>query len=490
MKRTTFATTVSLIAFAQVALAETTETPHSKTQNGPNLLIIHTDEHNFRTLGCYREQMSPEQAFVWGKGNGVETPNIDSIAHGGAICTRFYATAPVCTPSRASFVTGLYPHATGAAKNGEHLRRDIPTFATILRDRGYATSYVGKWHLDGERSYTFDVAYNGGFEDNRFMMEGGHSPYFQVKGDKVVKGGLNGRQVAGLPQDEVVHMTDYFTDRTLEILERDKDKPFCLMLSIPDPHTPDYARPPYHTLYDHMDLQPPKTMSPEYAGAKPSWGKGGKNEAGPFDADAMRQYFGMVKHIDDSVGRILKFLDDNHLSNNTIVIFTSDHGDMCFEHNRRNKSVPYEASARIPFVIRHPESIPAGKTIREAFTTADFAPTILGLMGVKTDASFHGEDFSADFSSPEKTVVKNRITYYTQTGGWWVAAVDDRYKLILDKQEKPWLIDLEKDPDELTNVYNDPDYATVAKRMKDELFRQMKQFDEPGLAIKKPYITE
>ncbi len=459
----------------------------------PNLLIIHTDEHSFRTLGCYREQMPEEQAFAWGKGNCVETPNIDAIAHGGAICTRFYASSPVCTPSRASFVTGLYPQATGAPKNGDHLRTDIPTFATILRQHGYATSYVGKWHLEGNGKYLFNVKYDGGFSDNRFMMDGGHSPYFRVKDGKVVEGGLGERAIASLPKEEVVHMTDYFTDRTLEILQRDKGRPFCLMLSIPDPHTPDYARPPYHTMYDRMDLKPPQTMAPECTATKPSWAQGGKddhNEAGPFDADDMRQYFGMVKHIDDSVGRILKFLDDNHLADNTIVVFTADHGDMCFEHNRRNKGVPYEASARIPFVIRYPARIPAGKTIREAFTTVDFAPTVLALMGLKTGTAFHGMDASADFTSPEKEVVKDRITYYAKTGGWWVAAVDGRYKLVLDKQEKPWLIDLDVDPDELVNVYTDPKYTTVAKRLQDELFLQMKRFNEPGLANNRPYVLE
>lgn len=105
----------------------------------------------------------------------------------------------------------------------------------------------------------------------------------------------------------------------------------------------------------------------------------------------------MVSHIDDSVGRILQFLKDNNLEENTIIVFTSDHGDMFFEHNRRNKGVPYEASARIPFVIRYPEKIKAGKVINTAYTNVDFTPTILSLMNVKTDASFHGMDTSKDF---------------------------------------------------------------------------------------------
>lgn len=460
----------------------------------PNLLLIHTDEHSFRTLSCYQELMSEEQAYVWGKGNNVETPNIDRIAHEGAIATSYYCASPVCTPSRASLVTGLYPQATGAWKNGLHIREDIPTFATVLRDAGYATSYVGKWHLAGHDKYAFGIEYKAGFEDNRYMMKGGHAPYFRLKDGEAISGvGLGDKAAAKFPQEEIVHLTDYFTEKTIDILERDKDKPFCLMLSIPDPHTPDYARPPYNTMYKDMDVQMPKTMQPEYASKKPLWArpinKNDKNEAKSLDANALRQYFGMVKHIDDKVGEILKYLDDNDLADNTIIIFTADHGDMFFEHARRNKGVPYEASAKIPFVIRYPKKIKAGKVINTAYTNVDFVPTILAMMGVESSAKFHGMDTSEDFLNNKKEVNSDRITYFAKSGGWWVAAVNDRYKLVIDKKEKPYLIDLEKDPDELINFYEDPAYAKIAKDMQKVLFQQLEKYDEPGLKGQ-PYITK
>ncbi len=465
----------------------------NSNQDKPNLIVIHTDEHNFRTLSCYQELLSEEQAFVWGKGNNSKTPNIDKIAHQGAISTSYYCASPVCTPSRASLVTGLYPQATGAPKNGLHIREDIPTFATILRDEGYATSYVGKWHLAGHEKYTFGIKYKAGFEDNRYMMRGGHAPYFHIKNDKIK--GINEKAAAKLPENEIIHLTDYFTDKTLEILERDKKKPFALMLSIPDPHTPDYAKPPYNTMYDQMDVKAPKTMAAEYTAIKPTWAVGTENtnEAvgrQAFNKKALQQYFGMVSHIDDSVGRILKFLDENNLTDNTIIIFTADHGDMFFEHNRRNKGVPYEASARIPFVIRYPNKIKSGKVINTAYTNVDFVPTILSLMGVETDAKFHGLDTSNDFLNDKKEINSDRITYFAKSGGWWVSAVNDRYKLVIDKKEKPYLFDLEKDPDELINYYYDKNYKDIAKKMQDELFRQLKKFDEPGLKLNRPYITE
>ena len=463
----------------------------------PNLVIIHTDEHNFRTISAYQKLLSEDQAFVWGKGNNSKTPNIDKLANEGAIATSYYCASPVCTPSRASLVTGLYPQATGAQKNGLHISKKVPTFATILRDQGYATSYVGKWHLAGHDKYAFGIKYKAGFDDNRYMMKGGHAPYFHITKDKFR--GINENIAKKLPANEVTHATDFFTNKTLEILERDKSKPFALMLSIPDPHTPDYAKPPYNTMYEDLKIEAPKTMAAKYTAIKPSWAGGGKKKdnneaigkkAFTKEKNALKQYFGMVSHIDDSVGRILKFLEDNNLTKNTIVVFTSDHGDMFFEHNRRNKGVPYEGSARIPFLIRYPNKIPSGKVINTAYTNVDFTPTILSLMNVKTDAKFQGLDTSDDFTNNKKVVNSDRITYFAKSGGWWVSAVSDRYKLVLDKKEKPYLFDLQKDPDELINFYHDAAYAGIAKMMQAELFKQMKMYDEPGLKLGQKYITE
>ena len=127
----------------------------------PNLVIIHTDEHSFRTLSCYQNLMPEQEAFVWGKGCNSTTPNIDRIANEGAICMKYYCSSPVSTPSRASMITGLYPQATGAPKNGMFLSDKIPTFASILSEKGYVTSYVGKWHLAREENkYTIRIKYN------------------------------------------------------------------------------------------------------------------------------------------------------------------------------------------------------------------------------------------------------------------------------------------------------------------------------------------
>ena len=132
----------------------------------PNLLVIHTDEHNFRTLGCYRRTLVADQALVWGPDTVVETPNIDWLAEHGALCTRFYATTPVCSPSRSSFVSGRYPQNTPVVSNNIPMADDTVTFAETLGQQGYACGYAGKWHLDGTGKPQWEPKRRFGFDDN------------------------------------------------------------------------------------------------------------------------------------------------------------------------------------------------------------------------------------------------------------------------------------------------------------------------------------
>ena len=140
----------------------------------PNLLIIHCDELNFRTLGCYRETLSKEQAFMWGPKAFVETPHIDAIAKEGALCTKFYAATPVCSPSRSSWVSGRYPQNTPVTNNSVHLHDDVVTFGHQLQKAGYETGYSGKWHLDGNGKPQWEPKRSFGFGDNRYMFNRGH----------------------------------------------------------------------------------------------------------------------------------------------------------------------------------------------------------------------------------------------------------------------------------------------------------------------------
>jgi arylsulfatase A-like enzyme len=253
----------------------------------PNLLVIHTDEHNFRTLGCYRALLPDDQAFIWGKDSVVTTPNIDWIAARGAISTSFYATTPVCSPSRAAFVSGRYPQNTPVVTNNIPISDEIVTFAEILRREGYATGYAGKWHLDGTGKPQWAPERKFGFQDNRYMFNRGHWKQLEdaAEGPRV-----KARSAVGAPSysvagaDEESFTTDFLAGRTVAF---------------------------------------------------------------------------MAAH---NVGKILEALRSHGLIGNTIVVFTADHGDLRGEHHRQNKGVPYEGSARIPFILHYPGTGRSTKT--------------------------------------------------------------------------------------------------------------------------------
>ena len=451
----------------------------------PNLIVIHTDEHNFRTLGCYRDQLTEDQAFVWGKGVEVKTPHIDRIANEGAICNNYYASSPVCTPSRASLVSGNYPIKTASYRNDIPMKDEVVTFAEVLKQEGYATSYLGKWHLDGKAKPGFAPKRKFGFTDNKYMFNRGHWKGLEddEHGNPKLAGDYNAKnfkQKINVKNTTAVDFTtDYLATKTIEILERDKNKPFCIMVSIPDPHTPNTVRPPYDTMYSNLHFEKPKTLKTP-VNEMPNWaGAQGKNFVNELEQDKMQRYFGMVKCIDDNVGRILNFLDENNLTENTIVVFTSDHGDLMGEHHKHNKGNPYEASAKIPFVLRYPKKVKAGKVIKKAYTTTDFAPTILGLMGAPEIKNADGVNASSDFTSNKKEVVDDRVTYMTSSHQKWIAAVTNRYKLVLSQEDKPWLIDLEVNSDEDINFYNNAKYKKIASELQAELLKQAKKYNDP-----------
>ncbi|MEC8906607.1 MAG: sulfatase-like hydrolase/transferase, partial [Verrucomicrobiota bacterium] len=290
-----------------------------------NVLVIQTDEHNFRTLGCYRELMPIDQAFVWGKGVKVDTPNIDWIAKDGAICDRYYATSPVCTPSRAALISGLYPQNTGAINNNVPLNDGVNTFAHVLKDSGYVTGYAGKWHLAGSAKPGWKPKKNFGFTDNRFMFNRGHWKKLEIgpKGPRIgaVKEGKPTYSLAGA--DQKTFTTDFLIDRTIDFIRNNKDKPFCYMVAIPDPHGPNTVRAPYDTMFDPAAFRQPASALAKGQGLS-SFQRVMKDR---FNARQMALYFGMVKCIDDNVGRVLKALREENILDRTLIVFTSDHGD-------------------------------------------------------------------------------------------------------------------------------------------------------------------
>jgi len=448
----------------------------------PNLLIIQTDEHNFRTLGCYREHLSHEQAFVWGDGNNVKTPNIDCLAEKGVLFTKFYAATPVCSPSRGSLVSGMYPQYTGVPQNNLPMNGNIITFAEVLSKAGYQTGFVGKWHLDGEGKPQWAPERKFGFNDNRFMFNRGHWKKYEVtpEGPRVATLDANGEPSYDVDgADEKSFSTDFLSDRAIDFIEINKEHPFCVYLSLPDPHDPDAVRPPYDNMYAGMNFQKPPSFNLDPANA-PSWAKPDENPSLTH-----YKYFGMVKCIDDNVGKIITYLRENKLLDKTIIVFTSDHGDLRAEHGKHNKGNPLEASAKVPFIVYYPAKIPGGTVVNNAFNTVDFAPTFLTFMDQKVPVQMQGRDFSNLLINPTEQENYEDITFMRSTGlgseGNWTAAVTSRYKLILSKNDEPWLIDMQVDPDELINFIDKPEKKSVVKELAKQINNYAQKRNDPFL---------
>ncbi|MCH2180558.1 MAG: sulfatase [Mariniblastus sp.] len=439
-----------------------------------NLIVIMTDEHNFRTLGCYRKTMEGRQAYMWGP-DVVETPHIDSLAEQGALCSSFYATTPVCSPSRACLISGLYPQKTPVVKNNIPLNDDIVSFAEILGQQGYATGFAGKWHLDGTAKPGWEPKRKFGFADNRYMFNRGHWKKLDLTktGAKVAarKNGGPSYDVDGA--DEQTFTTDFLIDRLIDFVDKNRSQPFCYMVSLPDPHGPDTVRQPYDSMYqEHQYLKPTTFDKPDEG--LPSWGQKQKSGFG------MASYYGMVKCIDDNIGRLIEHLDKAGILDQTVIVFTADHGDLRGEHHRQNKGVPYEGSTRVPFLVRFPGKIKPGTRVDQALTSIDFAPTILPMMGIQTDREFDGRNASALFQS-EPADPWQDISIVRGTGDkqGWLMAVTDRYKLVVSATDPPWLFDLQRDPDEVVNLFSHPGYREIARQLATSLREYGEQHQDP-----------
>ncbi|MFI3320412.1 MAG: sulfatase-like hydrolase/transferase [Rikenellaceae bacterium] len=462
MKTKLSSITLSLIALTGVA------------KERPNLLVIFTDEQNFRTIGAYREQLSEDAAEPWGKGTSVDTPNLDFLAHNGALCTSFYSPAPVSSPARSSFVSGFYPGKTHVVGNDILMNPEIETFAATLGKSGYATGYAGKWHLDGDDKPGWAPKRKFGFEDNRYMFNRGHDKVIKEK-NGVPEMGVNaqGKNLFASAADEKTFTTDYLGDKTVDFIKANSKKPFCYMVSIPDPHTPNTVRKPYDSKYADQSFAIPAS---EGRGNLPEWlkklGKVGNAKKGSLahDPKGMAAYWGMVKCIDDNVGKILEALKAEGILDNTIIVFNSDHGDMLGEHGKDNKGIPFEGSAKVPFIVYYPDAIKAKTVMSYTMNSVDFTPTILSLMDVKSDIDYHGRDYSNILKT--NSIPKGWNNTTISALGSWVMATDGRYKLIRSvtpagfvEENEPVLFDLKTDPLEMNNIFGGSKTKEIEKTL-------------------------
>ena len=432
-----------------------------------NVLVIQTDEHHFKTLGCYG-------------GRIVETPNIDWIAKHGAIATSFYATTPVCSPSRGALISGRYPQNTPVTNNNISLGNHVVTFAEVLRRKGYKTGYAGKWHLDGSGKPQWAPSRKFGFDDNRYMFNRGHWKKFEITSDGPRVAAIKrGKPYYGVENaDKESFSTDWLANRTIDFINTNKAKPFCYMVSFPDPHGPNTVRKPYDTMYKNVNVPIPISVNKPRS-QTPRWAAGDPKITADTVRLLMPKYYGMIKCLDDNIGRILDTLRKNGQIDNTIIVFTSDHGDLCGEHGRLNKGVPYEGSARIPFLFHCPGKIPAGTIVNQALSCVDFVPTLFALTGDKLPMGVEGRDASALFRGTKNQWEDIAFIRSTSTGIPWIAAITDRYKIVYSGLGDPWLFDLKTDPDELHNAFTQPKAQRIVKRLTSKLAAYTKQHNDP-----------
>ncbi len=428
----------------------------------PNILFMMSDDHTSQAWHCYGGRLS----------EFVNTPNIDRIASEGALLRNCFCTNSICVPSRASILTGLYSHKNGVRTLDDSLDPNVDNVAKRLQAAGYETALVGKWHLKKEPS-GFDywnIIKGQGRYLNPVMYE------MSLSNKKVCQG----------------YSTDLFTDQALRwIQERDSDKPFCLMLHFKATHEPWKYHKRYAKLYAKVDLPfpddllgktgpnnsripgwPLEILTKRFLTNSKYYGNGKLRFDDDPDILRQRTYQKLVKDflrcgaaIDDNIGRVLDYLDKNSLTDNTIVIYTSDQGYFLGEHNYFDKRFMLEESMRMPFVIRYPKEIKPGTVSNDMVLNVDFAPTILDYAGAKQSPAMQGASFRKNLmgSTPENWRTEMYYRYFSNSPERpaHFGLRTDHYKLIKydglpdAESNNPWeLYDLTADPKEQKNIYD------------------------------------
>ena len=396
----------------------------------------------------------------------------------------------------------------------------IKAWAQILTQNHINISFFTiQWHLNGldkgAKNFGAPEGRSFGFQDTRYLWNRGHWKCLDDSNGRMKGYSFNNcvKKFTGDYKMKRVYNTDFLTDKAIEFIKAQKElnNKFALMVSYPDPHAPNKVRAPYDTMYDDTNFEFPHTakVALKKEPAIPNWSYRDPKyrNVTASDADAqiddieasndfqktMRQNFGMIKLIDDSVGRILNSLHETGLTKNTILVFTSDHGDLMAEHGNYGKVLPYKTSAGIPFILRWPDKIKP-KVVSSVFSSVDFVPTILNLVGAKStgELDLPGIDASPDLLDAELWKSNSLQTRFIDgPNGRYAAALTERFKLVLNKKGTPWLFDLEKDPDELLNFYKSTEFYTeVSTRMQADLVDAMAKHDFGLMKGKNPVYLD
>lgn len=477
----------------------------------PNVLLITTDQHHHSAIG--------------GETSLLRTEALSRLTREGTQFNRAYCNNPLCSPSRASIITGQYPSVHGCWTNGVALPEDSATIGGLLAKRGYQTSLLGKAHfqplvssdeqpsLEAQptlRDLEFWRQFSGPFygfqtvELARNHADESHAgQHYALWLEK--KGLANWRdyfrpvpqgppappdheqaEAWSLPAD--LHYTTWTADRTIAAIERAvaAGEPFLTWASFQDPHPPYLVPEPYASMYDPADIELPSPNAGEFAGMAPwfartqesdpdfsSWQETDVANQGFHshlrdEATLRRQtavYYGMITMVDRQIGRVLAALDDLGVASDTIVVFTADHGHFLGQHGLTDKGpFHYEDLIRVPFLVRHPGHVPAGVRSDALTGLVDLAPTVLSAAGADVPMSMQGVDQLAVWRG-EVSAARDEVIIENRHQPSSIhlrTMVEGRFKLTVYRgMESGELFDLANDPQELRNLFFDPAYEEV-----------------------------
>ncbi len=443
----------------------------------PNVLFILCDDLRWNALGCTGHPH-------------VRTPNIDRLASEGINCVNTFCTTSLCSPSRASILSGLYAHAHGVTNNFTEFPTKLPSFPVQMQQAGYETAYLGKWHMGEENDQP-----RPGFD--WFVTHKGQGKYFDTEFS------FHGRERKVVPGYYTTVVTD-MAERWIN--ERSSDKPWMLMLGHKAPHSFYFPEPRYEHSFDHVEVNYPHSAfrldtKPEWVRQRQNtwhgiygplfeWRKEFPNNtaAGVADFERMvRAYWGTILSVDDSVGRLVEVLRQRGELENTIIVFMGDNGLLEGEHGMVDKRTMHEASIRIPLVMRVPQwQLSKGARLSEQVLTVDVAPTLLELCNAPKLPNIHGRSLVQLVTRGDDQWRKSWLYHYNYEKQFpYTPNIrgirTERWKLVRyphgdgsPDRHKAELYDLVSDPLELNNLIESPAHVSVIEHLQSELEQQLR----------------
>jgi arylsulfatase A-like enzyme len=445
----------------------------------PNIIYIFADQMRKHVLGCYGNKMVP-------------TPNFDAMAEAGTTFDNAISTWPVCSPYRAMLLTGMHPMANGTVANDTGLRDGLPTIAKVCKEQGYATAYIGKWHLEWNRKPFVPKKRRQGFDywavhncSHQYMDH-----FYCTDTPKEIR--FKG-------YEPLVQ-----TDLAIDYIKKNKDKPFCLFMSWGPPHDP-YTKVPdeYKQRIPLEEIELRENVAERdivdhlIARDKPSekLKESRKLRRAGFDNDEQLKkqkihgYFAHTAALDDCIGRIRSPLRDAGLADDTILMFSSDHGDMLGCHRMALKQMPFEESINVPFLVEYPRAVPKCKRTDALITPIDVMPTLLSLAGLKCP-KVDGKDFSDAARGVASNQRDAALIMKMLPGGGpyiinavtpWRGVRTKRYTYANLFDHGPWLLyDNKEDPYQLNNLINKPEYAELQAKLEKRMRELMVIAGDPG----------